>query len=84
MGLAQDKLGRPDQAEKAYIAATRIKDNDKTAWQGLINLYERQGANKIDAYREATLKLGQIYADAYGSNYAPLSWNVADNSLQPQ
>ncbi|KKA20304.1 Translation repressor/antiviral protein Ski3 [Rasamsonia emersonii CBS 393.64] len=41
LGLAQDKLGKPDQAEKAYVAATRIKDNDKTAWQGLINLYMR-------------------------------------------
>jgi superkiller protein 3 len=65
LGLALDKLGKTDQAEKAYLAASRIKNNDKTAWQGLVSLYEQQGSNKLDAYREVTLKLGQIFADSY-------------------
>ncbi|KAH8693970.1 putative translation repressor/antiviral protein Ski3 [Talaromyces proteolyticus] len=64
LGLAHDKLGKTDEAEKAYLSATRIKDNDKTAWQGLANLYEKQGSSKLDAYRAATLKLGQIFADS--------------------
>ncbi|QKX57384.1 uncharacterized protein TRUGW13939_04496 [Talaromyces rugulosus] len=63
LGLAQDKLEKSDEAEKAYLAATRIKDNDKTAWQGLVNLYEKQGNKKLDEYQAATLKLGEIFAD---------------------
>ncbi|KAJ9360584.1 hypothetical protein C8Q69DRAFT_410888 [Paecilomyces variotii] len=64
LGLAYDKLNKNDEAEKAYRAATKLKDSDKTAWQGLVNLYEKQGSHKLDAYREATVKLAQIYADA--------------------
>lgn len=65
MGLAQDKLGNAALAEKSYLAATRIKHNEKTAWQGLVNLYEKQGGQKIEEYRDVVLKLGQIFADAY-------------------
>lgn len=73
LGLAQDKLNNNDAAEKAYLAATRVKESDKTAWQGLINLYEKQGSHKLDRYREAVLKLGQILAEAYVTiSYIPL------------
>jgi superkiller protein 3 len=65
LGLAHDKLGKPDEAELSYLAASRIKDKDKTAWQGLITLYEKQGSNKLDAYRDVTVKLGQILAEKY-------------------
>lgn len=65
LGLAQDKLGKTEEAESSYLAASRIKDKDKTAWQGLITLYEKQGSNKIDAYRDVTVKLGQILAEKY-------------------
>lgn len=65
MGLAQDRLNKNSDAEKAYLAAIRLKDNDKTAWQGLISLYEKQGSYKLDPYRDAVLKLGQILAEAY-------------------
>ncbi|KUL84578.1 hypothetical protein ZTR_08770 [Talaromyces verruculosus] len=54
LGLAQDKLGKTNEAESSYLAASRIKDKDKTAWQGLITLYEKQGSNKLDAYRDVT------------------------------
>lgn len=64
LGLAQDKRNENAESEKAYLAATRIKESDRTAWQGLINLYQKQGSHKLDAYREAALKLGKIYADA--------------------
>ncbi|EED12393.1 translation repressor/antiviral protein Ski3, putative [Talaromyces stipitatus ATCC 10500] len=63
LGLAQDKLGKPDAAESSYLAASRIKENDKTAWQGLITLYEKQGSKKVDAYRDVVLKLGHILAE---------------------
>jgi superkiller protein 3 len=63
LGLAQDKLNRTQDAEKAYFAATRIKGDDKTAWQGLISLYEKQGNQKLEQYREVVINLGQIFAD---------------------
>ena len=65
LGLAQDKLNKNSDAEKAYLAATRAKENDRTAWQGLISLYEKQGGHKLDDYRDAVLKLGQIFAEEY-------------------
>lgn len=67
LGLAQDKLNKNAEAEQAYLAATRIKGDDRTAWQGLINLYQKQGSYKLDSYREAVLKLGQVYAEVYES-----------------
>ena len=65
LGLAQDKLNKNSDSEKAYLAATRAKENDRTAWQGLISLYEKQGGHKLDEYRDAALKLGQIFAEEY-------------------
>ncbi|RHZ51919.1 SKI complex subunit tetratricopeptide repeat protein SKI3 [Aspergillus thermomutatus] len=64
LGLALDKLNKNEESERAYLAATRAKADDKTAWQGLINLYEKQGGFKLDAYHEAALRLGQIFAEA--------------------
>ncbi|RQM07598.1 hypothetical protein DH86_00002078, partial [Scytalidium sp. 3C] len=63
LGFALEKLNRYSDAEKAYIAATQIKDGDTQAWQGLIKLYEKQGNNKIDEYQAAALRLAQIYQD---------------------
>lgn len=65
LGLAYDKLNRNDDAENAYLAATRVEENDRTAWQGLINLYEKQGSHKLDAYRDAATRLALIFADEY-------------------
>ncbi|THC96519.1 hypothetical protein EYZ11_004018 [Aspergillus tanneri] len=64
LGLALDKCNNSNDAEKAYHAATRIKQRDKTAWQGLVNLYEKQGNHKLDSYREAVINLGHIFAEA--------------------
>lgn len=67
LGLALDNLNKNEESERAYRAATRAKSDDKTAWQGLINLYEKQGGFKLDAYHEAALRLGQIFAEVYVS-----------------
>ncbi|KAL4870777.1 hypothetical protein BDV12DRAFT_43928 [Aspergillus spectabilis] len=63
LGLAHDKLNNYNEAEKAYLAATRIKSDDKTGWQGLISLYEKQGNQKLEQYLDVVLKLGQVFAD---------------------
>lgn len=83
LGLAQDKLNNNDDAEKAYLAAIRAKDNDRTAWQGLINLYEKQGENKLDAYRNAAIKLALLFGEEYGYELVPnVKRNVADLGLE--
>ncbi|EFR02874.1 superkiller protein 3 [Nannizzia gypsea CBS 118893] len=50
LGLAKDKLNEYDASEKAYESAIRIKDSDKTAWQGLVALYESQGPKRLESY----------------------------------
>ncbi|QMW37674.1 hypothetical protein G4B11_000910 [Aspergillus flavus] len=67
LGLALDKLNKTKDAENAYLAATRAKENDKIAWQGLISLYEKQGNSRLDSYREAVIKLCQILGEANDS-----------------
>ncbi|KAK2759815.1 Superkiller protein 3 [Arachnomyces sp. PD_36] len=64
LGLAQDKLNNNDEAERAYTAAADIKPDDRTAWQGLIRLYEKQSDRKLDRYGDAVVKLGHIFATA--------------------
>lgn len=84
LGLALDKLNNNDDAEKAYLAATRAKEGDKTAWQGLVGLYEKQGADKLEAYREAVINLCQIFAEAYVSELpAPPSSGPNDADTGP-
>ncbi|KAL4879611.1 hypothetical protein BJY04DRAFT_193255 [Aspergillus karnatakaensis] len=63
LGLAHDKLNNYPEAERAYLAATESKGNDKTGWQGLISLYEKQGSQKLDQYRDVVINLGQVFAD---------------------
>ncbi|KAJ5965506.1 hypothetical protein N7481_012220 [Penicillium waksmanii] len=63
LGLAYDKQNKTEEAEQAYLAATRIKDSDRTAWQGLVTLYEKQGNSKLDPWHDAALRLAQIFAD---------------------
>lgn len=65
LGLAYDKLNKNDNAESAYFAATHAKLGDRTAWQGLINLYEKQGSHKLESYRYAAVNLALIFADEY-------------------
>ncbi|PGH23824.1 hypothetical protein AJ80_02072 [Polytolypa hystricis UAMH7299] len=62
LGLALDKLHNAEEAELAYHRAAKIKDSDRTAWQGLISLYETQGDKKLDSYHDALTKLAGIFA----------------------
>lgn len=59
-------MGNYAEAEKAYESATRIgsSKNEPQAWQGLIQVYEKQGGGeKVGAYQYAALKLAGIYQD---------------------
>jgi superkiller protein 3 len=61
LGFALGKQNKLAEAEMAYDAATRVKDSDPQAWQGLIQLYEKQGSEKVAAYQVAALRLAEIY-----------------------
>ncbi|CAG8300936.1 unnamed protein product [Penicillium salamii] len=63
LGLACEKLNNNDESENAYIAATRIKADDKTAWQGLLSLYDKQGGSRLDSYHQVVIQLGIILAN---------------------
>ena len=41
LGLALEKQNQYDASEAAYQAATKIKEKDLLAWQGLVTLYEK-------------------------------------------
>lgn len=64
LAFALDKKNNLDEAEKTYASASEVRPHEATAWQGLIKLYEKQGANKLSSYQNATVHLAQIYRDA--------------------
>ncbi|KUJ14811.1 TPR-like protein [Mollisia scopiformis] len=64
LGFALAKQNKYPEAEKAYEGATKIKDRDPQAWQGLIQLHEKQGSDKVELYQVAALKLAEIYQSA--------------------
>jgi superkiller protein 3 len=61
LGYALSKQNKYPEAEKAYEAATKVKDIDPQGWQGLIQLYEKQGSDRVALYQQAALKLAKIY-----------------------
>ncbi|KAL3426141.1 tetratricopeptide [Phlyctema vagabunda] len=61
LGFAFDKQSKYAEAENAYSAATKIKDTDPQAWQGLVKTYLEQGPEKIASYQAAALRLAEIY-----------------------
>ncbi|EEH48155.2 SKI complex subunit tetratricopeptide repeat protein SKI3 [Paracoccidioides brasiliensis Pb18] len=63
-GLALYKLNDIEGAEASYRKAISIKDDDRTAWQGLLTLYENQGGKSLDQYRKAVTRLCQILSAA--------------------
>ncbi|KAJ5192545.1 hypothetical protein N7449_008687 [Penicillium cf. viridicatum] len=63
LGLACDRLNRNHDAENAYNAALGINPNDRTAWQGLVSLYEKQGGCDHGGYHKAVIALGKIFAE---------------------
>ncbi|KAL2117475.1 hypothetical protein VTJ04DRAFT_7135 [Mycothermus thermophilus] len=68
LAFALDKKNRVDEAETAYLAATRLKHADQQAWQGLIKLYQRQGSKKLKQYQDAAVRLAELYRDANDLN----------------
>ena len=47
-----------------YEEAAAVKPGDANVWQGLIKVFEKQGAKAISKYKEAALQLALIYRDA--------------------
>ncbi|ROW15637.1 hypothetical protein VPNG_02051 [Cytospora leucostoma] len=64
LALALDKTNKLDEAEKTYEAAAKLKPNDAQALQGLIKLYERQGAKKLSSHQNAIVRLAEILRDS--------------------
>lgn len=64
MAFALDQKNRPEEAERAYLAATSLRPKEAPAFQGLIKLYERQGTNKLAGYQQAVISLARIFHDA--------------------
>ena len=61
LGFALSKQNKYAEAERAYESATKLKASDPQAWQGLIQLYEKQGSDKLALYQIAALSLAEIY-----------------------
>ncbi|KAI0409230.1 tetratricopeptide [Xylaria palmicola] len=61
--FALDKKNQVELAEAAYETATSLRP-DPQAWQGLIKLYEKQGARSLEKYHNAALKLAEIFGAA--------------------
>lgn len=64
LGRAFQKQNKLDEAAQAYISATKSKPEDAQAWLGLCDLYKSQVGLKVDEYREAAVKVAEIYATA--------------------
>lgn len=58
-----DKKNQLDLAEAAYNTAVSIR-SDSQAWQGLVQVYEKQGPKALQKYQLAALKLAEIFRDA--------------------
>ena len=68
LGRASEKLGKVNDAEKAYRAATRVKPDDVTAWTGLSILYEAQGSARVKDYVDTSLEIAKIYMTLYDAH----------------
>ncbi|EPE03640.1 antiviral protein [Ophiostoma piceae UAMH 11346] len=64
LGFALDKTEKLDDAVKVYEEAAAVKPGDANVWQGLIKVFEKQGAKSIPKYKDAALQLALIYRDA--------------------
>lgn len=64
LGRAYEKQNKHDDSAKAYHAAANSKPDDSQAWLGLCSVYEAQGQSKVDDYREAAVRVAEIFANA--------------------
>lgn len=65
LGLALDRQGRDEEAERVYSHARDVKPNDALALQGLITLFEKQATKKVDDYGLVARRLAEIHMKAY-------------------
>lgn len=63
LGRAYEKQDKVDEAAQSYHSAADLKPDDPQAWIGLCSLFESQGSGKVDHFRDASMRLAQIYAD---------------------
>ena len=63
LGLALEKQGKVEEAEKIYTYARDLKPKELLALQGLLSVYEVQAANKVDDYGILARQIAQIHAD---------------------
>lgn len=61
LGLALDQKNLFDESERAYRVAAASKPDEALSWQGLIALYEKQSAAKLEGYHQAAIHLAEIY-----------------------
>ncbi|RDA87056.1 hypothetical protein CP532_3237 [Ophiocordyceps camponoti-leonardi (nom. inval.)] len=64
LAFALDNKNELTEAENVYLAAVATRPQDPQAYQGLVKLYEKQGAAKLAAYQRAVTSLAKILADA--------------------
>jgi len=64
-GISLLNLDQFAESEKAYREAVSLNGTNPLAWQGMINLFEKQG--KTDGLKEASLALASIYSQAYNT-----------------
>lgn len=61
LGLALDQKNLFEESERAYRVAAASKPDEALSWQGLIALYEKQSAAKLEGYHQAAIHLAKIY-----------------------
>ncbi|KAH6606172.1 superkiller 3 [Trichoderma cornu-damae] len=61
LAFALDKKNNPDEAENVYQSAIQLRPQDAQAWQGLVQLYEKQATKKLGQYQEAVVNLAPIF-----------------------
>jgi superkiller protein 3 len=69
-GVSLLNLAQYAESEKSYREAVSLNDTSPLAWQGLVNLFEKQG--KIDGLKEASVALANIYSEAYTILYVSI------------
>lgn len=64
LGRAYEKQSKYEDAAKSYKSAAPSKPEDTQAWLGLCSVYEAQGSNKVDEYRDAAVGAARLFAEA--------------------
>jgi superkiller protein 3 len=64
-GVSLLNLSRFAESEKSYQEAISGNKTNPLAWQGLVNLFEKQ--ENLNGLKEASLALTDIYSEAYVS-----------------